>query len=647
MFKKLFLLALFAMMVMATSVEADVLSGLADVTVEGDAIVSLRYDGTEYVVADGDLMLGSTTRWYVPADTGVETLWPEGDPAPDATVSGTSNPKEGDVGSKADNFLFTLDGGTNISSIDGIDFQETLFAVPTGTIFVFERGGNDTGTFQAILADGSLGAEVAFDKSANGGPYADTGVNVNGQSAYGVVFTTDEPVMGVRITASGHDALSISAPKVPVDPGAEGLVASYAFEGNAEDGSANALHGTLVGEPSFVESLTDYGMALDFDGIDDVVELGAIDVIGQITLAAWIKADDFEINDARIITKAQEWGGNDHWWMLSTISETSLRFRLKTDDGQETATLVSDSVLEAGTWAHVAATWDGGMMRIYKDGEEVASQEKGGSAVAVDPNISAAIGSQPSDAFASDPSHVAKYFDGLIDEVHIYERALADSEILYLADDHADPTLSIYYTFDEVSDIVADQSGKGHDGVVVGDISAVAEGILAGAGKFATGSYLDLDGINFPLEDIPTSAMTLAAWINCENTGGDHEIFSARASDSTWLIHPEPKSSGDIRWLLRAYGGTTIFQIRAGTMTWGEWLHFAGTYDKDAAKAALYVNGELIQEMDVENPADIAGDWGMGARVGLTIDDARPFTGLMDEFRMYTRALSPEEIAGL
>jgi len=212
------------------------------------------------------------------------------------------------------------------------------------------------------------------------------------------------------------------------------------------------------------------------------------------------------------------------------------------------------------------------------------------------------------------------------------------------AEPETDPSLVIYYSFDEVGDIVADQSGKGHDGTVVGDVTAEADGKYGGAANFATGSYLDLDGPNFPAEDIPTSAMTLTAWIKCANTGGDHEIFSARASDNTWLIHPEPKGSGDIRWLLRSYGGTTIFQIRAGTMTWDQWLHFAGTYDKDTAKAALYVNGELIEEMDVADPADIAGDWGLGARVGLTIDDARPFTGLMDEFRMYTRALTQDEI---
>ena len=219
MSKKLLYVTLFALVVMAGPVKADSLSGLADVTVVDGAIVSLRNAGTEYVVADGDLVLGTTTRWYVV--DGVETLWVEGDPAPADTVSGTSNPKAGDVGSKADNFLITLDGNVDISSIDGINFQQTIFPSLTDTFFLFERGGNDKGTWQAILADGSLGAAVAFDKTSNGGPYADTGVYAtDGQNAYGVVFTTDVPVIGVRITASGHDTLSISTPKGadPVGP---------------------------------------------------------------------------------------------------------------------------------------------------------------------------------------------------------------------------------------------------------------------------------------------------------------------------------------------------------------------------------------------------------------------------------------------
>jgi hypothetical protein len=208
----------------------------------------------------------------------------------------------------------------------------------------------------------------------------------------------------------------------------------------------------------------------------------------------------------------------------------------------------------------------------------------------------------------------------------------------------SDPSLVIYYSFDEVTDIVADQSGHGYDGVVNGDITADPGGVRNGAAKFTTGSYLDLDGPSIAPEHIPTSGMTLAAWIKCENTGGHHAIFNARASDSTWLVHPEARSNGEFRWLLRTDGGTTIFDIRAGSVTWDEWLHFAGVYDKASGKAFLYINGELVREENITNAPDIAGDWGQGARVGYNIDNARPFTGLMDMFWMFGRALSQAEI---
>ena len=262
MSKNLLCLTFFAMVVMAAPVGADTLSGLADVTVVDGAIISIRYEGTEYVVADEDMALGTTTRWYI--DAGVETLWAEGDPTPDATVSGTSTVKAGDVGSKADNFLFTLNGGTNISSIDGIDFQETVFPFLTKTFFHFERGGNDTGTWQAILTDGSLGAPVAFSGAT---AYADTGVSVNGQNAYGVVFTTDVPVKGVRITASGHDTLSISALKVIPD---------FATRPNPADGSLHEQTWVTLGwSPGLSAVSHDVYLGDNFDDVNDDDGIGA------------------------------------------------------------------------------------------------------------------------------------------------------------------------------------------------------------------------------------------------------------------------------------------------------------------------------------------------------------------------------------
>ena len=412
----------------------------------------------------------------------------------------------------------------------------------------------------------------------------------------------------------------------PVDPGTDGLVAFYALDGDANDTSGNELHGTLVGDATLSEGPAGYGMALELDGDGDYVDGGSppeLVITEAISIACWVNPTAF--------VGRQGFAGLDLGYVLKVHEEGRLCFTTPGIADHES----SNTILEAGTWQHVAATFlpgqDEGLV-FYLNGVETERM----TSSAINP------GSGP---FRIGNNQWNEQLTGMIDEVAIYNRALSEGEVMYLAGERAvDPSLVIYYSFDEVGEAVADQSGKGHDGVVVGDVMAEANGMYGGAASFSSGGYLDLDGPSIPAEDIPTSAMTLAAWINIANTGGDHEIFSARASDESWLIHPEPKSSGDIRWLLRSYGGTTIFQIRAGTVTWDQWLHFAGTYDKESGNAALYINGELIEELVVENPADIAGDWGLGARVGLTIDDARPFTGLMDEFRMYTRALSQDEI---
>jgi len=220
-----------------------------------------------------------------------------------------------------------------------------------------------------------------------------------------------------------------------------------------------------------------------------------------------------------------------------------------------------------------------------------------------------------------------------------------------------DSSLVIYYSFDEVGSIVADQSGKGHDGVVVGDVTAEAIGMYAGAANLANTGYLDLDGANFAAEDIPTSGFTLAAWTNIDGTSNQNAIFNARASDSTWLIHPEIRvGDGDYRFTVRKYGGVTIGNINGGTPGYkkpegtpvpNEWVHVAMTFSRADAQVTLYVNGEVIAQAAISEDADMAGDWGLGARVGYNIDDARHYTGLMDEFRMYNRALSQEEIQGI
>jgi len=217
-----------------------------------------------------------------------------------------------------------------------------------------------------------------------------------------------------------------------------------------------------------------------------------------------------------------------------------------------------------------------------------------------------------------------------------------------------DPNLVIYYPYEEVGAIVADESGKGHNGTVCGDISACPSGIKwYGAAEFQgiwgpTGySYLDLDSPHYPAADIPKSAITLAAWVKCRKTGQHHAIISCRAGDNTWVVHPQINDNGTFRWLLRAKGSVTIFNLNdVGSHGWDEWLHYTGTYDSATGKGILYIDGEVVAKIDVPLGQQIA-DWGTGARVGYNIDNARPFTGVMDELYLFTRALTQAEIKAL
>lgn len=201
--------------------------------------------------------------------------------------------------------------------------------------------------------------------------------------------------------------------------------ALWPFEGSGSavaDVSGNSNTGTLVGGERVSDGYIDNGIAFDGDG--DYIDLGGMDVQGPgLTLAAWIRIEDFEVSDARIISKATSSANDDHWWMLSMIEEDSairLRFRLKTDAGGTSTLIAEDGILESDTWIHAVATYDGSEMRLYQDGFEVGSRGKAGT-IAVDAGVNAFIGMNPGSASSA--------FTGKIDEVRIYDRGLSADEV--------------------------------------------------------------------------------------------------------------------------------------------------------------------------------------------------------------------------
>ena len=70
----------------------------------------------------------------------------------------------------------------------------------------------------------------------------------------------------------------------------------------------------------------------------------------------------------------------------------------------------------------------------------------------------------------------------------------------------------------------------------------------------------------------------------------------------------------------------------------------AGTYNASTGFANIYINGE-IKNHSIGN-GYLSRDWGAEAKIGNTKMN-RPLSGLIDEFRLYNYALSPEEIKQL
>ena len=210
-------------------------------------------------------------------------------------------------------------------------------------------------------------------------------------------------------------------PIVPVDPGTEGLVAYYAFENDANDSSGNEFHGTIVGDPTFVDGPAGYGMALDFDGDGDYVDCGnspMFDITDAIAVAAWVNIRGIAGDWRAVIAKG------DNAWRIGNY-ESSQRMHFAFEDGSRGWQAAnSDSELPLNEWHHVCGTYDlqnGG--RIYIDGVLDGTNPDTGGITLDEYNVYIGNNSQNPD----------RYWDGLIDEVVIYNRALSAGEVAYLA----------------------------------------------------------------------------------------------------------------------------------------------------------------------------------------------------------------------
>lgn len=202
-----------------------------------------------------------------------------------------------------------------------------------------------------------------------------------------------------------------------------GLVGHWKLDGNASD-SAGGNHGTIFGDPTWAND-PQRGWCLDLDGQDDYVDVGedsSLTFDDAITVACWIKVRRFDRNWNAIITKG------DDWVLARTRDDDRVAFLCLGLTGGGWPEVYSNDVND-GEWHHIAGAYDGEELCLYQDGARVAGKAVHGR---INRNWKQVLIGENGQTYN-------RFWNGLIDDVRLYGRALEAEEIRILAESESVP----------------------------------------------------------------------------------------------------------------------------------------------------------------------------------------------------------------
>ena len=227
-----------------------------------------------------------------------------------------------------------------------------------------------------------------------------------------------------------------------------------------------------------------------------------------------------------------------------------------------------------------------------------------------------------------------------------------------------DPTydhLLAHWSFDDGTGMmVADSSGRGHDGVII------AGGWITAA-HFGGGLHLEGGTAMAPIRSgvsvagfppATDSSWTVAGWVRTPriNTGPNYATIVSTESlgGGGWQLNLRMDLDAvppDVYYQFAYYtgpdrGNNVVHNCIACVGAPDEWVHLAGVVDRTAATLSFYKNGVLDGPPEPATAPIKAGsnDLYFGR---WPSDDTRNLTGELDDFVIYNRALSKDEIRAL
>jgi hypothetical protein len=201
-----------------------------------------------------------------------------------------------------------------------------------------------------------------------------------------------------------------------------GLVGYWALDGNAKDSSGKGNHGTEYGGINYVEGIS--GEAAEFDGVDDYVDLNLdyfTDWNESISISSWIYIPSSHIWETTYLSTliTNKGGYQGSFGIIRHINDNVIRAWLRHDNGA----IAVNTDITRNNWYNLIITWDGSELTIYNNGKFIGSDATIPIGIPDTPNW---VMSLPRPYSGTNSN---SFYEGKIDEVRIYNRALTEDEI--------------------------------------------------------------------------------------------------------------------------------------------------------------------------------------------------------------------------
>ncbi|MBU0991964.1 MAG: LamG domain-containing protein [Proteobacteria bacterium] len=386
--------------------------------------------------------------------------------------------------------------------------------------------------------------------------------------------------------------------------------------------------------------------AASFDGADDKIVsrvLTGDDIMvftDQVSLVCWFKSPGGGGTYPRLIEFSDAAGSSNWSTALCYDPDGSLRGWVTSDTGVRggsadySATLYNDN-----KWHHAVYTYstaNGG--RIYVDGVLKTT----------------AVNNPTTDIYDAETFVIGGYyansiygFLGLIDEVMVLNRELTQAEITdlygdipsYCSGDCYLDALVAEYRMDEDSWAtfdVTDSSGRNNTGIPNGAVAInKLDSHLCYSGQFPdTTSFIDVTTLD-EVSTAPNAQTTATFWMKW--SGINSQMPMGWASYDLWF------SGGNFGF--NTFGGDVYGITNASAVLANNWHHVGAIFtNNNSAQNMLVIDGE-VQQMALRAGTMYNRSVGPNLHIsGVSNNSGYRFTGLIDEFKIYNRALAENEI---